>query len=132
MPYYVVEKVAEGLNERRKSLKGSRVLVLGIAYKRDVDDTRESPAMEIIRILRSRGALVRYNDPLVPRALSRRRGFDMRSTRLTAPLLQRMDCVVIATDHSVYDYGWIVDNSELVVDTRNATRGIRSRKIVKA
>ncbi len=132
MPYFVVGKVAEALNEKKKSLKGARVLVLGVAYKKDVDDMRESPAIELIRILKSKGAAVRYNDPLVPRAISRRKGFDMRSTRLTEAVLEKTDCVLIATDHSAYDYRWIVKHSDIVVDTRNATAGIRSRKIVKA
>ncbi len=132
MPYFVVGKVAEALNEKKKSLKGARIMVLGVAYKKDVDDMRESPAIELIRILKSKGAVVRYNDPLVPRAISRRKGFDMRSTRLTEAVLEKTDCVLIATDHSAYDYRWIVKHSDIVVDTRNATAGIRSRKIVKA
>ncbi len=132
MPYFVVGKVAEALNEKKKSIKGSRILVLGIAYKKDVDDMRESPSIELIRILKSKGAIVRYNDPHVPHAVSRRKGFSMRSTRLTKRVLEKTDCVLIATDHSAYDYRWIVEHSDLVVDTRNATAGIRSRKVVKA
>ncbi len=132
MPYFVVGKVVEALNEKRKSMKGARVLVLGVAYKKDVDDMRESPSMELIRILRSKGARVSYNDPHVPHAVSRRKGFEMCSTPLTEAVLKKTDCVLIATDHSQYDYRWIVKNSSIVVDTRNATAGIRSRKIVKA
>jgi len=132
MPYFVVGKVVEALNEKKKSIKGSRILVLGVAYKKDIDDTRESPAMELIRILKSKGAVVRYNDPFVPRAISRGKGFDMRSTRLSKAVLEKTDCVLIATDHSAYDYRWIVRNSDVVVDTRNATAGIKSAKIVKA
>ena len=132
MPYHVVTKVMEALNDRGKSIKGSRIMVLGVAYKKNVDDMRESPSMELIRILKEKGASVRYNDPLVPLAISHRKHFRMRSTKITAASLGKYDCVLIATDHSAYDYGWIVRNSQLVVDTRNATAGIKSRKIVKA
>ncbi len=132
MPYYVAQKVMEALNERNKSLKGSKILVLGIAYKKNVDDMRESPSIELIRILKEKGAKVDYNDPFIPVAVSKRKGFNMRSTPLNARTIKRYDCALIATDHSSYDYKWIVDNSRLVVDTRNATAGINSRKIVKA
>ena len=132
MPYFVINKVMDALNNRGKSLKGSRVLILGIAYKKNVDDMRESPAVELIKLLKEKGARVKYNDPHVPLALSPRKKFRMRSTPLTGKLLKAQDCVLIATDHSSYDYKWIVKNSNLVVDTRNATKGIRSAKIVKA
>jgi len=132
MPYYVVCKVMEALNGQKKSLKGSSVLVLGVAYKKDVDDLRESPAIELIRLLKEKGARVTYNDPLVPVAVSERKGFKMRSVPLTAARLARTDCVLIATDHSAYDFKWIVRESRLVVDTRNATSGIRGAKVVKA
>jgi UDP-N-acetyl-D-glucosamine dehydrogenase len=132
MPYFVINKVMDALNDRGKSLKGSRVLILGIAYKKNVDDMRESPAIELIKLLKEKGARVKYNDPHVPLALSPRKKFRMRSTALTGKLLKAHDCVLIATDHSCYDYKWIVKNSNLVVDTRNATKGIRSAKIVKA
>jgi UDP-N-acetyl-D-glucosamine dehydrogenase len=132
MPYYVVQKVMDALNSYGKSLKGSKVLVLGMAYKKDVDDKRESPSMELIKILQQKGAKVAYNDPLIPVAISPRKGFTMRSTKLTEKSVRSYDCVLIATDHSAYDYRWLVKNSRLVVDTRNATAGIRSKKIVKA
>ncbi len=132
MPYYVVGKTVEALNDRGKSIKGSNVMVLGVAYKKNVDDMRESPSMELIRILKEKGAVVRYNDPLVPEAVSHRKGFRMRSTPITEKSIGKYDCVLIATDHSAYDYRWIVKNSQLVVDTRNATGGIKSSKIVKA
>ena len=132
MPYYVVQKVMEALNERGRALKGSKILVLGIAYKKDVDDLRESPSLEIIRQLQKRGAIVRYNDPFIPVAVSKRKGFHMESKELTREILSESDCVIITADHSAYDYKWIVDNSRLVVDTRNATKGIESEKIVKA
>ena len=132
MPRYVVSKVMDALNERGKSLKGSKILVLGVAYKKNVDDMRESPSIELIRILKEKGAKVDYNDPHVPVARSSRKGFSMRSTDIDEKRIKRYDCVLIATDHSSYDYRWIVRNSRLVVDTRNATRGIKSSKIVKA
>lgn len=132
MPYYVIGKVMEALNEHGKSLKGSKVMVLGVSYKKDVDDMRESPSVELIRLLREKGATVRYNDPYVPVAISPRKKFKMRSTNLNSKVLKGHDCVLIATDHSAYDYGWIVENSQLVVDTRNATAGIKDKKVVKA
>ena len=132
MPYHVVTKVMEALNDRGKSLKGSKIMVLGVAYKKNVDDMRESPSMELIRILKGKGASVKYNDPHVPIAISHRKHFKMRSTGITADSLKKYDCVLIATDHSAYDYKWIVANSRLVVDTRNATAGIKSAKVVKA
>ncbi len=132
MPYYVVGRVMEALNDRGLSLKGAKVLVLGIAYKKDVDDLRESPSLELIRLLREKGAKVAYNDPHIPVAVSHRRAFRMKSTPLTAKSMKGFDCVLIATDHSSYDYGWIARNSPLVVDTRNATKGIRGGNIVNA
>ncbi|MBI5492602.1 MAG: nucleotide sugar dehydrogenase [Deltaproteobacteria bacterium] len=132
MPYYVAQKVMEALNERGKPLKGSRILVLGIAYKKNVDDMRESPSVELIRILKEKGAKVDYNDPFIPVAVSKGNGLKMRSTPLTQKTIKRYDCALIATDHSSYDYRKIVEWSKLVVDTRNATAGIRSRKVVKA
>ncbi|MFZ0961822.1 MAG: nucleotide sugar dehydrogenase [Terriglobia bacterium] len=126
MPYLVVEAVAGALNRREKSLKGSSILVLGIAYKKDIDDTRESPSLKIMDLLMKRGARVAYNDPYAP-ALHKMRHYDfshMRSLAMTAQSLSEHDCVVIATDHSAYDYQMIVDHAPLVVDTRNATRGV--------
>lgn len=132
MPYYVVQRVMEALNERGKSLKGSSILVLGVAYKKNIDDLRESPSLELIRILKEKGAKVNYNDPFIPVAVSHRRGFKMRSTPITNSSIRKYDCVLIATDHSSYNYNRIVKNSKLVVDTRNATAGIKSSNIVKA
>lgn len=132
MPYYVVNRVMEALNSEGKSLKGSNVLMLGVAYKRNVDDMRESPSLELIRILREKGAKVSYNDPYVPYAFDHKKEFKLRSVPLTVKNIKKYDCVVIATDHSDYDYKWIVDNSPLVIDTRNATAGLKSSKIVKA
>ncbi len=126
MPYHVVDAVAAALNERQKSLKGSRILVLGVAYKKDVDDLRESPTLKIMQLLRERGAHVDYNDPHFPR-LHKMRHYDysgMESVELSPKTLASYDCVVIATDHSCYDYAGIVEAAQLVVDTRNATRRI--------
>jgi UDP-N-acetyl-D-glucosamine dehydrogenase len=135
MPAYVVEHVAHALNDDAKALKGSRVLVLGIAYKPDVDDVRETPAAEIIRMLLESGAKVQYHDPHVPSFPGMRR-YDIRmaSVRLDAKTLRDADCVLIVTDHSGVDYGLVGANAKLVVDTRNAmarVKGVRSR-VVKA
>jgi UDP-N-acetyl-D-glucosamine dehydrogenase len=128
MPDYVCEVVADALNEREKSVKGSRVLVLGVTYKRDVEDVRESPALDIIKILEGKGARVGYNDPYVPELqLDENR---MRSQDLL-PSVRAADVVVIVTDHTSYPYRDIVEAAPVVVDTRNATKGIRSPKIVK-
>jgi UDP-N-acetyl-D-glucosamine dehydrogenase len=126
MPYHVVDAIAAALNDRKKALKGSRVLVLGVAYKKDVDDLRESPTLKIMQLLGERGATLDYNDPYFPE-LYKMRHYDyagMRSVDLTPQNLAGYDCVVIATDHSNYDYAAIVEASQLVVDSRNATRRI--------
>jgi UDP-N-acetyl-D-glucosamine dehydrogenase len=126
MPYHVVTAVAEALNDREKSLKGARVLLLGVAYKKDVDDLRESPSLKLMQLLIQRGAKLDYNDPYFP-ALHKMRHYDyshMRSVPLTPETLASYDCVLIATDHSSYDYNAIVDSARLVVDTRNATRRV--------
>jgi UDP-N-acetyl-D-glucosamine dehydrogenase len=128
MPEYVCERIASALNDRERSVKGSRVLVLGVAYKRDVDDVRESPALDILKLLEARGARVGFHDPYVASlALDGQR---LRSEELL-PAIQAADLVVIVTDHSAYDYRQIVDNARLVLDTRNATRGIASPKVLK-
>jgi len=124
MPYHAVEAVASALNQREKSLKGSRVLLLGVAYKKDVDDLRESPSLKIMQLLLERGAQLDYNDPYFPQ-LHKMRHYDyshMKSVPLTPQALASYDCVVIATDHSSYDYAAIADAAKLVVDTRYATR----------
>jgi UDP-N-acetyl-D-glucosamine dehydrogenase len=126
MPYHVVSAVADALNERQKSLKGSKILLLGVAYKKDVDDLRESPSLKLLELLTARGAKLDYNDPYFP-ALHKMRHYDysnMRSVELTPAALGSYDCVLIATDHTAYDYQSIVDSSKLVVDTRNATRRV--------
>ena len=130
MPYFVIEQIAASLNEYRKSLKGSKVLVLGLAYKRDIDDLRESPSLTIIELLREKGAEVSYNDPYFP-TVGRGRHYDLNMTNTPLDNLGQYDAVVIVTDHSDYDYHAIVEQSQLVVDTRNATKGIDSTKIVR-
>jgi len=123
MPYYVVNKIIEALNAQGKSLKGSRVLVLGVAYKKDIDDDRESPSLKLIEILQGTGAAVVYNDPYVPRLKkSRRYAFSLSSVKLTERLLKNVDVVLIATDHSLYNYDWIARHAQLVIDTRNAVK----------
>jgi UDP-N-acetyl-D-glucosamine dehydrogenase len=133
MPHYVVGKVMEGLNGKGKPLKGASVLILGAAYKKDVDDMRESPAIHIIELLRAKGATVGYNDPHIKK-ISGQRGhsIDLKSVALTEKTIARYDCVLIVTDHSAYDYRWIVERANLVVDARGATRGIKGGKVVKA
>ncbi|BDG07145.1 nucleotide sugar dehydrogenase [Anaeromyxobacter paludicola] len=135
MPHYVVQRTMEALNDRGLALKGARILVLGIAYKRDVDDMRESPAIRLIELLQARGAQVVYHDPFVPRVpRMRHHSLDMVSVPLTDEALAGSDAVLIATDHSEVDYARVVERSALVVDTRNACRGVKAgrEKIVKA
>ena len=129
MPYHVVSAIISALNLRKKALNGSRILVLGLAYKRDTDDLRESPSLTIIETLRSAGAEVSYHDPYFP-FVGRGRKYDLEMQCASLRDLGQYDCVLIATDHSDYDYGRIVEESQLVVDSRNATRQIRSSKIV--
>jgi UDP-N-acetyl-D-glucosamine dehydrogenase len=135
MPYYVLERTAEALNKNQKSINGSRILILGVAYKKDIDDDRESPGYAIMKMLLDKGALVNYNDPWVAKLkTSRKYDFQMSSTPLTPEVLSSMDAVIIVTDHSDYDYAQIVKHSKLVIDTRNATKGIKTAedKIVLA
>ena len=127
MPYHVVNALSGALNERQKSVKGSKILVLGVAYKKDVDDLRESPALKLLELLTGRGATLDYNDPYFP-ALFKMRHYDFsekRSVELTPASIGSYDCVLIATDHSSYDYEAIVRDAKLVVDTRNATRRVK-------
>jgi len=135
MPEYVISRVMDALNERKKALRGSKILVLGLAYKKDIDDVRESPSLELIELLREKGAKVDYNDPYCPKT-HKMREYDLKMTskKLSAAMLKRYDAVLISTDHSDYDYQFIVDNAQLVVDTRNATVGLKRgrRKIVRA
>ncbi len=135
MPRYVVTRIMEALNQHEKALRGSRVLILGAAYKQDVDDMRESPSLRLIELLQSHGAEVEYNDPHIPKLPKLRHyELDMESVPLTEKSLAEFDCVVVATAHSAYDYEFIVKHAPLVVDTRNATKAITKgrEKIVKA
>jgi UDP-N-acetyl-D-glucosamine dehydrogenase len=128
MPAFVVGKITDALNDRAKAVRGSRICLLGMAYKRDVDDCRESPGLVLLELLRRKGAEVSYNDPHVPSLAGVHHGHDLASVPLTAEHLAEQDCVVIVTDHSAYDWDWIVANAALVVDTRNATRGVKRNR----
>ncbi len=124
MPHYVVDKVAEALNTRRKAVNGSSVLVAGVAYKRDIDDMRESPALDVMGLLHERGAVVSYADPYVPEVHAREWSgrYDIRAVDLTRGSMSQYDCIVIVTDHKAFDYGAMVAEADLIVDTRNAIR----------
>jgi UDP-N-acetyl-D-glucosamine dehydrogenase len=129
MPEYVVMKVVDALNARAKSVKGSRILILGIAYKKDINDVRESPALDVFRILERKGAVLCYNDPYIPEFFEGPLTFN--STALSEQLLESMDCAVLVTNHSAYNYQWLVDHSNIFVDTRNATKSVvDSRKVI--
>jgi len=130
MPWYVIEKTAEALNTHRKPLNGSSILVLGVAYKKDIDDLRESPALTIIELLQKRGAHVAYNDPYFPR-VGHGRHYALNMNCAPLDNLAEYDCVLIVTDHSSYDYPRIVREAQLVIDTRNATRGLDAKNLVR-
>jgi len=130
MPYFVVENIVEAMSQQAKALRGSRILILGLAYKRDIDDLRESPSLTIIELLQKRGALVEYNDPFFP-TVGHGRKYALNMTSTPIEKIPEFDCVVIVTDHSQYDYRAIVEKAKLVVDTRNATKGIDSANIVR-
>ena len=134
MPVYVVNRVMDALNERGKSLKGSRVLILGLAYKKDIDDIRESPSLKLLELLSERGARVEYNDPYVSKTHKMRKyNFKMSSVPLTAANLRRFDCVLLSTNHSEYDPEFIAAHANLIVDTRNMFKKVRKKgHIVKA
>jgi len=135
MPEYVVARTAEALNQHKKPLNGSKILLLGLAYKKNIDDCRESPSLELIELLVERGAKVDYNDPYIPRT-HKMRDYDLKmsSKKLSAKMLARYDCVLIATNHDDYDYPWLVKHAKLIVDTRNATAEVKTgrSKIVRA
>jgi len=130
MPYFVIEQTTAALNDRSKSLKGSKILVLGLAYKRDIDDLRESPSLTVIELLREKGAIVAYNDPFFP-TVGHGRHYDLNMTCTPLDNLAQYDALLIVTDHSSYDYKALVKQSQLVVDTRNATKGIDAPNIVR-
>jgi len=135
MPYYVVEKAGEVLNKFKKSLNGSKVLILGASYKKDIDDMRESPSLKLIEILNEKGAKVEYNDPYVPKLpKTRKYQFDMVSVDLTKNNLKKYDLILLSTDHSAYNYKFITSVSKIILDTRNAFEkaGVKSDKIYKA
>jgi UDP-N-acetyl-D-glucosamine dehydrogenase len=126
MPHFVVDKVQNALNDAGKPVKGSRVHVMGVAYKRDIEDMRESPALDVILLLQKRGAAVTYSDPHVPEL---HEGANLKASPETAAA--DADCVVIVTDHSSFDYAGLVERSRLIVDSRNALKRYRSEKIVR-
>ena len=130
MPYFVVQCTSTALNSQEKSMKGSRILVLGVAYKKDIDDLRESPSLAVIELLRKAGVKVEYNDPFFPH-VGHGRHYDLNMNSAPLDDLSKYDAVLIATDHSCYDYARIVSQARLVIDTRNATMGIESDKIVR-
>jgi len=129
MPYHVIASTIGALNRQKKAINGSKILVLGVAYKKDIDDLRESPALTIIELLQKEGAQVSYHDPYFP-FVGRGRRYDLQMKCASLDNLGQYDCVVIVTDHSDYDYKKIVNEAKLVVDSRNATRAIKSEKIV--
>jgi UDP-N-acetyl-D-glucosamine dehydrogenase len=136
MPTYVVSKISDALNDSSKPVKGSKITLLGMAYKRDVDDPRESPGFELMDLLLKKGALVQYNDPHIPvlPAMRRYPHLRMTSQELSSDYMRSQDCLVIVTDHSAYDWDPIAEHAQLIVDTRNATKGIVSprARIVRA
>src|SRR5246127_1829581 len=129
MPYHVLSSVSSALNKRKKSVNGARVLILGVAYKKDIDDLRESPALTIIELLQKEGAQVSYNDPFFD-YIGHGRKYKLEMSGTSLDQISQFDVVLIVTDHTSYDYRWIVEKAQLVIDTRNATRGIESPKIV--
>ncbi|HDS01784.1 MAG TPA: nucleotide sugar dehydrogenase [candidate division Zixibacteria bacterium] len=131
MPEYVIDRVTRHMNDYGQALKNARIVVLGVAYKPDISDVRESPALDVIKLLQDRGAKVMYNDPYVP--IVKFDSGDMKSQKLTKKLLESAACTIIVTNHSDYDYQWVVDHSNLVFDTRNATKNVKGskRKIAK-
>ncbi len=131
MPYYVVSKVTAALGTLGVPLRGARTLVLGVAYKRDVPDTRESPALKIIELLAKHGAAVQYHDPYVPEVCLPNPGETLRSVPITDEVIRWADCVIITTDHSAVDYDRVLHNARLVLDTRNALRGRRAPHVVR-
>jgi UDP-N-acetyl-D-glucosamine dehydrogenase len=130
MPRYVLSKISEALNYYKKCINGSKILILGMAYKKDVSDIRESPSLEIYRLLREQKAVVEYNDPYVPQFYDEDKNL-VKSVFLDYTSLNKYDCVVLCTDHSCYDYAQIFANAQLIVDTRNAFKDFLSEKIFK-
>lgn len=135
-PYYVINRVSEALNTMRKTLNGAKVLILGASYKKNIDDMRESPSLKLIEILHEKGAVVDYSDPYIPiLPKTRKYSFEMESVELTANNLSKYDAILLSTDHDNFDYQFIYDNSQLIIDTRNAFASIKNgynHKLVKA
>jgi UDP-N-acetyl-D-mannosaminuronate dehydrogenase len=129
MPGFTIERIIDALNDRRMSVKGSRILGLGVAYKRDSNDVRESPALEVIRGLRHKGAAIYYSDPYVP-SLDLA-GETIKSLHLTAEVIASMDCAVLLTDHTEFDYPLIAGHSSLILDSRNAFRQFSGPNIIR-
>ena len=135
MPYYVVQRVGEALNEVEKSIKGSKVLILGMSYKKNIDDLRESPSLKLMDILGEKGASVDYNDPYIPELWETRKyRFNNKSVELTPENISSYDAVIVSTDHALYDWESIVEHAKIIVDTRNATKYLKNHreKIYKA
>ena len=130
MPDFVVQQVSKALNTQKKAMNGARVMMLGMSYKKDIDDLRESPSLTIIELLREQGAEVVYNDPYHP-TVGQGRHYRLNMTSTALENLDQYDCVLIVTDHTDYDYQHIVDSSKLVVDTRNATKGIQAPNVIR-
>lgn len=133
MPFFVVEKVIHALNDHRKSIKGSRILIMGLAYKKDIDDLRESPSLKLIELLQEHGAVVDYNDDYmasIPKL--RKYSFRKKSVKMTASNIKKYDLLLLSTDHTYYDYGFILKNAKIIVDTRNGFGKFKSKKIYKA
>jgi len=129
MPIYVIERLFKILNSKKITIKGSKILILGVTYKKDVGDIRESPALTIIKELLKEGAIIDYNDPFVNKLdIDNKK---MYSVKLSAKALRKYDCVIILADHTKYDYKFIVNNSKIIFDTRNATFNIKNNKIIK-
>ena len=134
-PYYVVQQIMEVLNLHSKALKSSNILILGVAYKKNVDDMRESPSLKLIEIIREKGANIDYNDPYVTKMpATRKYKYEMNSVELTKENLEKYDLIILSTDHDIYDYEFICKYAKLIIDTRNAftKRGINNSKIFKA
>jgi UDP-N-acetyl-D-glucosamine dehydrogenase len=129
MPHFVVGKVGDALNRFKKSINGAKILVLGVAYKRNISDVRESPALDIIQLLEKKGAALSYCDPFVP-ALNEH-GITLKAEKFSAATLRKADCVVLVTDHDAFNYSMIASESKAVVDTRNALKGYNGTNIIK-
>jgi UDP-N-acetyl-D-glucosamine dehydrogenase len=133
MPRYVVSRILEAMNDRGKHLKGSKILVLGVAYKPDIDDVRESPALDVIGLMRNKGALVEYHDPYIPHVHHEYDGWHMDSVKDMMKSVKEADAVIIVTNHKEYDYKAIIESASFVFDSRNATGklGKSSEKVVR-